>query len=277
MKRLLVFAALTSVGAWAASLPEGELDITWGGRKEHPAVVNPVLGNELGSVLSLRGEWEFTVRSGVRNNMWKDRHFYRIKPWPSAQTLRVPGCWEAQGVGKPGMSECWDFRGDHNAKPIRHKHMGDGWYRKTVEIPAAWKGRRVWLKVGGVKSCGWFWVNETQVALNENFCGTYKYEITDLVTPGSNATVVVQVNNVRPSRKGQISAIHRWGGIYRDIELEATPQTFIDDAWVRGLFDEKAAEVHVEIGRAACPQAAERRIEDNAPYQLRVTIDGRAV
>ena len=61
MKRLLVFAVLTSVGAWAASLPEKELDLTWGGRKEHPAVVNPVLGNEPGSVLSLRGEWEFTV------------------------------------------------------------------------------------------------------------------------------------------------------------------------------------------------------------------------
>ena len=209
----------------------------------------------------MRGEWEFTVRSGGRNNMWKEGHFYRIKPWPCAQTLCVPGCWEAQGVGKPGMSECWDFIGDHNAKPIRHKHMGNGWYRKTVKIPADWKGKRVWLKVGGVKSCGWFWVNETQVALNENYCGTYKYEITDLVTPGSNATVVVQVNNIRPSRKGLFSAMHRWGGIYRDIELEATPQTFIDDAWVRGLFDEKSAEVHVAV---AYPASLSRGSSSNA-------------
>ncbi len=274
MKRLLVFAALASVGAWAASLPEEEHDLTWGGRREHPAVVNPVLGNESGSVLSLRGEWEFTGRSGGRNSMWKSRHFYRMKPWPWAQTLRVPGCWEAQGVGRPGMSECWDFHGDHNAKPVRHKHMGDGWYRKTVEIPAAWKGKRVWLKVGGVKSCGWFWVNETQVALNENYCGTYKYEITDLVTPGANATVVVQVNNVRPSRKGLFSAMHRWGGIYRDIELEATPQTFIDDAWVRGLFDEKAAEVHVEVGGSRCRATENADARQRVPPVIRVTLEG---
>ena len=272
MKRLFVFAALASVGAWAASLPEKELDLTWGGRKAHPAVVNPVMGNEEGSVVSLRGEWEFTVRSGGRNNMWKEGHFYRIKPWPCAQTLRVPGCWEAQGVGTPGMSECWDFIGDHNAKPIRHKHMGNGWYRKTVKIPDGWKGKRVWLKVGGVKSCGWFWVNETQVALNENYCGTYKYEITDLVTPGSNATVVVQVNNVRPSRKGLFSAMHRWGGIYRDIELEATPQTFIDDAWVRGLFDEKSAEVHVAV---AYPATVEKQQADN--NKIRLTVEGIVV
>ena len=278
--RLIVACAAVAIAGWtlpaSAFLPEKELDLTWGGRKEHPAVVNPVLGNEPDSVLSLRGEWEFTVQSGGRNNMSKSRHFYRIKPWPCAQTLRVPGCWEAQGVGKPGMSECWDLLGDNNAKPIRHKHMGNGWYRKTVTIPAAWQGKRVWLKVGGVKSCGWFWVNESQVAINENYCGTYKYEITDLVTPGSNATVVVQVNNVRPSRKGIFSAINRWGGIYRDIEIEATPQTFIDDAWVRGLFDEKAAEVHVEIGRAVAPRPPESARAGRAPY-LRVTIDGHVV
>ena len=56
------------------------------------------------------------------------------------------------------------------------------------------------------------------------------------------------VKNDVPSRKGLFSAMHRWGGIYRDVEFEATPQTFIDDAGVRGLFDEKAAEVHVAVG-----------------------------
>ena len=247
MLKVFVAGVLASAGVWASVLPEIEEDDVWGGRKEHPAVVNPVLGDDSGSVISLRGEWEFSTRGGdlQRNGVWG--FFYSKKPWPGSRKLNVPGCWEAQGVGEPGKGECWDVLGDNNAKPIRHKHMGNGWYRKTVEIPAAWKGKRVWLKVGGVKSCGWFWVNEAQVALNENYCGTYKYEITDLVTPGSNATVVVQVNNVRPSRKGIFSAMHRWGGIYRDIEIEATPQTFIDDAWVRGDFDKRCAEVHVTV------------------------------
>jgi hypothetical protein len=72
MKRLFVFAALASVGAWAAFLPEKELDLTWGGRKAHPAVVNPVMGNEEGSVVSLRGEWEFSSHGFNlgRNGIW---------------------------------------------------------------------------------------------------------------------------------------------------------------------------------------------------------------
>ena len=237
---------------------------TWGGRLEHPAIVNPVLGDEQGSVLSLRGEWDFTTRSGSRNGVWK--HWYSMPEWPDQRKIQVPGSWEAQGIGEPGMSARWDNGGDHNAKPIRHKHVSWCWYRKTVEIPAAWAGKRVWLKIGGVKSCGWFWVNDKQVALNENYCATCKYEITDLVTPGSNATIVAQVTNLRPSRKGLMSAMHRWGGIYRDVELEATPQTFIDDAWVRGDFDAQCAEAHVEV--------AGRQSGD---CKVRFTIDGRSV
>ena len=264
MPKAFVLAAALSAAFLVAA---DECECTWGGRKAHPAVVNPVEGNEAGSIISLRGEWEFMVpqkRLPSRNGIWE--HHYRDNVWPGVRTIQVPGCWEAQGVGESGMSECWDPVWDHNAKPIHHKHMGDGWYRKTITIPAEWKGKRVWLKVGGVKSCGWFWVNGEQVALVENYCGTYKYEITDLITPGSNATVVAQINNVVPSRKGIFSAMHRWGGIYRDIEIEATPQTFIDDAWMRGDFDKREAEVHVTV-EGAYASAAE----------LRVTIEGHTV
>ena len=289
MIRRLIPVALVSASTFAVALPEAEGDFSWGGRTAHPAVVNPVMGNEDGSVLSLRGEWEFSTQGRTlgRNGIWQP--FYKAKTWPEARTIQVPGCWEAQGVGEPGNGECWDAVWDHNAKPIRHKHMGNGWYRKTVTIPAAWKGKRVWLKVGGVKSVGWFWVNDRQVALVDNYCGTYKYEVTDLVTPGSNATVVALVKNDVPSRKGLFSAMHRWGGIYRDVEFEATPPSFIDDVWVRGLFDEKAAEVHVTVGGSrSCATAKTGGSQlvatanpagaiNCAPPVVRVTIDGRAV
>ena len=253
-----------SAPAQTAATPDLRDGNAWGRRAEHLAVVNPVVADDSGSVLSLRGEWEFTpqrMKAPWRNGVW--RHFYEEK-WPDARTIRVPGCWEAQGVGEPGPSECWDPVWDNCAKPIRHKHMGDGWYRRTVPVPTAWEGKRIWLKVGGVKSCGWFWVNGKQVALVANYCGTYKYEITDLVTPGSNATITVQVNNVRPSRKGLMSILHRWGGLYRDVELEATPPTFLDDVWVRGDFDAQAAEAHVTVA-------------GSASGLLRFSVDGETV
>ena len=224
---------------------------TWGYRTALPAVVNPVVSSPLQEKVSLRGEWEFVTQVA---NLRPRRHpgwdqFFK-KPWKDTRLIQVPGCWEAQGVGEPGMGNSWDCKWDHSPKPLRHLFEGEGWYRKTVDIPSAWQGKRVWLKVGGVRSQGWFWINNTPVALVDNYCGTYKYDITDLVHPGTQAVVVAAVNNVLPSRKGLFSLTHRFGGLYRDVEIEATPDTRIDDAWVRGDFDQQTAEVHATIATA---------------------------
>lgn len=247
---LLMAIILAGHAAPAADGTNGLTGVdAWGGRQPWPALVNPVVRSSLQTVLSLRGEWEFVTRdvAPLRHPDWNA--FY-AKPWPGARQIQVPGCWEEQGVGDPGMSDSWDCKWDHCAKPLRHVYMGDAWYRKTVAIPETWRGQRVWLKVGGVRSQGWFWVNNTPVAWIDNYCGTYKYDVTDLVEPGKPAVIVAEVNNVPPSRKGLFSSTHRFGGLYRDVELEATPETRIDYAWVRGDFDRQAAEVHATVAWA---------------------------
>lgn len=223
---------------------------TWGGRAAIPALVNPAVKSPLQAVLSLRGEWEFVTQVEVRPLRHPGWSAFYAKPWPDARPIQVPGCWEAQGVGTPGMGESWDCKWDHCAKPLRSVYKGDAWYRKKVTLPETWRGKRIWLKVGGVRSQGWFWVNQTPVAWVDNYCGTYKYDITDLVRVGEPVVVVAEVNNTVPSRKGLFSSTHRFGGLYRDVELEATPDTRIEDAWVRGDFDQQTAEVHATIAGA---------------------------
>ena len=231
---------------------------TWGGRKAEPAVVNPVVRGAMQEVISLRGEWEFITKgvAPLRQPRW---YGFYAQAWPGSRSIEVPGCWEVQGVGEPGPSETWDCKWDHGPREMRNVYMGEAWYRKRVEIPAEWAGKRVWLKIGGVRSQGWFWVNNKTVALVDNYCGTYKYDITDLVEPGGEAVVVAAVNNSTPSRKGQMVSSHKFGGLYRDVEIEATPDMRLDDAWVRGDFDGGAAEVHAtvafstEAGRLAEP------------------------
>ncbi len=243
---VVVMGVATCVSADEARLAGVD---TWAYRKALPAVVNPVVRSSLNEVISLRGKWEF-VTQGVapsRHPYW--RAFY-AKPWPGSRTIQVPGCWEAQGVGESGPSVTWDCKWDHGPRMMRNVYMGEAWYRKTIDIPAAWQSKRVWLKVGGVRSQGWFWVNEKPVAWVDNYCGTYKYDITDLVQGRTQAVVVAAVNNKIPSRKGQMVSSHQFGGLYRDVEIEATPDMRIDDAWVRGDFDKQTAEVHATVAYA---------------------------
>ena len=255
-------------------------DETWGCRKKHLAVVNPVCREPSDDVISLRGDWQFLARrhdQNTRRNSHDKPFFVDVAPWGTAQKIRVPGCWEAQGIGKAGISEPWSFRLDCAQKPLRHVFFGEGWYRTTVNIPKAWNGKRIWLKISGVNAQGWFWVNRQQAAHVVNYCGTYKYDVTDCVTPGKEAEIVAEVDNWLRGRKGCFNDANRWGGICRDVEIEATPHTFIDDAWVRGDFDARCAEAHVTVGGTDCPQAGERRAKNDAPCRVRFTVGGKSV
>ena len=225
----------------------------WGGIAKHIAVVNSVNYEKDDPMrISLRGEWDFC--DGLDNSVNWTRNLgawsngYRMDPLPkSARKVMVPGCWEAQGVGTNAMSVTWACHWDCIPQRLKHRHVGIGFYRKDVKLPREWSGKRVWIKVGGVNSQGWLWVNDDQVAWLDTYCGTYKYEITDFVRPGESTKIVCEVSNALPSRRGCMAVVNHWGGILRDVELEATPSVFIDDAWVRGDFDRHVAETHVTI------------------------------
>ena len=253
------FAVLSAVAGHGEELQGVD---TWAGIKPRPAVVNPVGREASPDLISLRGEWDFVTQpksfprryrhtkvpfAKVDENTPVSRRSSSDRPWSEARKINVPGAWEAQGVGEPGMSIPWDPLWDCSPKKINHLYMGEGWYRKDVALPSGWRGKKVWLKIGGVRSQGWFWVNKHPVAWVDTYCGTYKYDITPFVKLGETNRILVCVNNMLPSRKGLMSNVHRWGGIYRDIELEATPETRIDDAWMRGDFDARMAEAHVTV------------------------------
>lgn len=279
MKALLLIGAVGM--SFALKGGETARRDSWGGLEPHPAVVNPVAREKASTdenLISLRGTWEFANRV-LRNGRCpirtpSDAYFPSGHGWEkfganAIRQIEVPGAWETQGVGEQGPTRGWVCRWDCGVKTLRNAFQGEGWYRREVLIPKSWSGKRVWLKTGLISGYGYLWVNGHQVAHVDFYCGTAKYDVTPFVTPGEKAMIVVQAVNTGTSRTGGLSSMHTWGGILRDIELEATPQTLIDDAWVRGDFDNRAAEAHVVLF------SADGKTPTNA--QLRVTVEGASV
>ena len=184
----------------------------WGESKPTPAVVHPAIVSPLQWVLSLRGDWDFQIDPDRALFAMAEKGGIPEEEWADARTIQVPGCWEAQGVGEPGISETWDIKCDCNPRPLDHIYMGSVVYRKKVDLPADWKGREIWLKVGGVRTEANFWVNGRAVGVINNYCGTYKFDITSFVNPGETAEIIASVRNDTPSRKGQMNDCHRFGG-----------------------------------------------------------------
>jgi len=209
-----------------------------------PAIVDPPLSSFLRRTQLLDGTWQFCT--DPENIGEEEGWFLRDKQFPTTATIQVPGAWEAQGIGGPGMSGD-GFAFPSISRPIRGTYEGTAWYKRRVPIPDTWGNREVWLKIGEVNAQGWFWVNGVYVGHLDHFCGAWKYRITDLLQPGDDAVIVAKVRNDVPSRKGLKNQVRLFGGLTRDIEIEITSRHLIEWIEVRGDFDRKRAAARVHI------------------------------
>ncbi|MBI2301041.1 MAG: hypothetical protein HYU66_19185, partial [Armatimonadetes bacterium] len=172
--------------------------------------------------LSLDGRWEFRFDADGRGEA--ERWFEPGRPFD--RHLQVPGCWDAQGVGAP------------NDK-MRHNAVGIGWYRRVVRLPAGWRGKRVWLTVGGVHRSARAWCNGRPVGEHLGYPTAFRLDLTPALVPGEVQRIVLAVDSRRDAARdplvGAFDLIDymdlTWGGIYEHVGLEATGDGWIDDAF----------------------------------------------
>ncbi len=220
----------------------------WGARESF-AVVAPVSRTSNAQTLSLSGEWGFIndkaelYRLSVGDGVWGPSSY----DWEHARKLQVPGIWEAQGVGEPAPGRTWDPSWDCGMWDLNNVYVGRALYRRTFTLPSHWEGDRVWLKVGGVGSQAYIWINGKRAAFVETYCGARKYDVTDLVDRSGVNEITALVRNDVPSRLGLLAVNEHFGGFFRDVEIEMTPDVYIDDVWVRGDVASGSADVSVYI------------------------------
>jgi exo-1,4-beta-D-glucosaminidase len=70
------------------------------------------------------------------------------------------------------------------------------WYRKAFEVPAAYKGKTLWLKFDGLNYRANLWLNGKQLANSDDVAGawrTYEFNLTGAAKPGAENVLAVQV------------------------------------------------------------------------------------
>ena len=82
-------------------------------------------------------------------------------------------------------------------------YKGLAWYRQTVEIPDAYRGKRVFLWVGGIDELAKVWVNGELLGISPRASFTpFEMDATDVVLPGETNTVVICINNTTLNEVG---------------------------------------------------------------------------
>ena len=108
-------------------------------------------------------------------------------------------------------------------------------YRKRIEIPAEWTGKRVFLNIGAAAHAATVYVNGVEIFTHLGGYTAFRAELTDHITPGDSALVSVKVDS-RESLDippfGNVVDYMTYGGIYREIYLEVADRTYIEDVFV---------------------------------------------
>ena len=148
----------------------------------------------------------------------------------SWREVKVPHDWAISGpfdmnidrqivqVGADGEKEPQLRTGRTGALPA----FGVGWYRKSMEIPASDRGRRISVEFDGAMS-------NAQVWLNGNYLGewpygytSFQFDLTRFVVFGGKNTLTVRLEN-----KEESSRWYSGAGLYRNVRLVTTDQVHV--------------------------------------------------
>ena len=137
--------------------------------------------------LSLDGTWKF---NWVANADERPTDFYKTdlddSKWKSIQ---MPGNWEMLGYGQPEyVNVGFAWRGHFNqqppAVPTKDNHVGS--YRREINIPANWDGKRVIAHFGSVTSNIYLYVNGQFAGYAEDSKVAAEFDITPFLKKGKN-------------------------------------------------------------------------------------------
>jgi exo-1,4-beta-D-glucosaminidase len=105
------------------------------------------------------------------------------------------------------------------------------WYRKAFALPAAYKGKTVWLDFNGINYRANIWVNGKQIANIQQVAGawrSYEFDITSVARAGAENVVAVQV--WAPEKDDLAITFVDWNpappdknmGLWRDVNVRAS-------------------------------------------------------
>jgi beta-galactosidase/beta-glucuronidase len=140
---------------------------------------------------------------------------YDDKHW---NNLTVPSNWEMAGYSLPTYNSVDDTV---------------GLYRRWVTVPASWTGRRIYWRFDGAMDGAEIFVNGHKAGYHESGYTAFDVDLTGLIQPGKRNLFAVRLCKTTPTSECETGDYQTLGGIYRDTELIAVPQTHVADITVR--------------------------------------------
>lgn len=183
--------------------------------------------------LSLEGKWKFKF---VKDHNDAPKDFFSTKFDDTEWTdFPVPGMFELNGYGDAiykNIGYAWATQFKPNPPYVEEKNNYTGSYRKTVSVPATWKGEDIFLHIGSATSNVSVWVNGKFVGYSEDSKVAAEFNLTKFLIPGKENLIAMQVMRWCDGSYFEDQDFWRLTGIAREVYLYARPQSRINDVFI---------------------------------------------
>jgi hypothetical protein len=220
--------------------------------------------------MSIAGEWRLRLDpsdTGVDSGWFKGELPERIQ---------LPGSTDEQRFGKRNAAR----------EPRRftrsYEYVGPAWYQREIDIPEAWKGKRISLSL---ERCHWetqAWLDDRPLGLQNSLSSPHHYDFHEGVSPGKHRLTIRVDNRMRIDVGWWASAVTEegpgnWNGIAGSMELRARDPIWIGSLRVFADAARKSAKVKLEVrnATAAAHDAVLLLRTGSAETKARIAISDR--
>ncbi|MBC8026725.1 MAG: glycoside hydrolase, partial [Steroidobacteraceae bacterium] len=204
-------------GAWEVELESGA--------KHSIALPGSLQANRIGDPISVATKWT----GGIFNRAWYDEPEYAAFRKPD--NLKIP---------------FW-------LQPDTH-YVGAATYRRRIEIPSAWSGRRIVLTLERPHWKTTVWLDEQRIGSNDAMSVAHDYDLGINLPPGPHS-LTVRVDNTHDPDIGENShsiSDHtqgNWNGIVGRVALSSTSRVWIQDVVVTTRIVDRTVLITGSLGR----------------------------
>ncbi|CAH1210137.1 sugar-binding domain-containing protein [Paenibacillus sp. JJ-223] len=212
----------------------------------------------------LNGEWEFQFDDACIGEEEKWYSTERLTAF--SRKIQVPFAFQSplSGIGDPSFHDIV-------------------WYRRSFEVPADWKGKRIVLHFGAVDYSAKVWVNGNLVATHEGGHTPFQADITSALADNDNWVVVraedfsrdVSLPRGKQYWKEQSASIFytRTTGIWQSVWLE--PVSRVHLSRIRLTPDIDRNEIRVRAFLEGLRSSEELTLEVSVTYQGKLVAEDR--
>src|SRR5262249_40043184 len=227
-KTIRIVRAAFAVAVLLAATARAEQDI--------PLPEHPRPDFERPAWVNLNGPWQFR---------FDPRDEGLTQGWPQGEAfplaIKVPFPWGSPLSGVPDEAQL-------------------AWYARSIEIPAAWAGQRVFVVIGAADWHTTAWLDGTKLGEHQGGYTPFEFELTPHARPGASQRLVLRIDD--KDRAFKLEGKQGYGharGLWQPVYLEG--------GGTAGL-----AALHVTPDVAAKKATIEARLLDAAPQDLTLRL-----